>query len=185
MGAGNHQWVNQTAKYVADLIRNVPALRDAAYQFHVYVIGIGAEQFTGGSESVDVGDRCTACRFGAFCIENLEDELPRRMRPCLRKNETPIQIDLAVSRWCFRHLCDPAGTLQQVHNMLRGWFLMDGFLVDTKDDDNDNDDESPLTTNWNRNMTQLMLTLEPHSLLTHYYDCTRSLNHFAMTKNTQ
>lgn len=48
----------------------------------------------------------------------------------------PKKIDLALSRWCFRHLVDPMGTFVQAFNLLRpktGLIIMDGFFWEQAD----------------------------------------------------
>ena len=121
IGAGNFSWSIGLAEFL-----NKENLREEA-TYHI--IGINGEtHFERNSafkEGIVKDGNCIRYQFGSFKIEELIEEL--------RKKDLNLldSIDLIVSRWTFKHLADPVGTLLQACNLLRpkGIFLCDGIFT--------------------------------------------------------
>ncbi len=162
IGAGNFQW----SKGLADFLDKQT---DLPKDIKVHIIGIRGEKHLG--QRIIETDRCKIYNLGAFKIE----ELFRKLKKEEGLPDLEGKIDLAVSRWTFRHLADPTGTFVQVFNLLRpktGFLLMDGFYLDVNDS---------INTDGNINMTRLFLDTKA-PFLTRFYGDTRSLNHFMLRR---
>ncbi len=115
VGAGNFQLGDSLAQTLK-LSDEIPL------GMHVNIIGIRGESYY-GEDMVTMGP-ITLYKFGAFKIENLEEEFNHRNLNLRGK------IDFIVSRWSMRHLVDPLGTWVQLYDLLRpklGVMLMDWF----------------------------------------------------------
>ncbi len=168
VGAGNFQWINGLASY---LNRKTDLPKD----IKVHIIGIRGEKHTG--EKIVEAGRCKIYFLGAFKIEELKEQFEEQGLDLNNK------IDLAISRWCFRHLVDPVGTFAQTYNLLRpkaGFLLMDGFTFfheNQKLHEDRRDDEDA----FNYNMAQLFLDTQAPFLTKYFYE-NYSLNHFILRK---
>ncbi len=116
IGAENFQW----GRGIADFINTQ---NDLPKDIKVNIISIRGEK--------NLGDRiieegcCRLYELGAFKIEEMIERFKKEGLFLEKK------VDLAISRWCFRHLADPVGTFVQAFNLLRpkkGLLLMDGFV---------------------------------------------------------
>ncbi len=161
IGCGNFQWSQGLADYIN-------AQTDLPKDIKVHIIGIRGESYLG--DRVVETDRCKLYNLGAFKIEELFAKFKEEGLDLENK------IDLAVSRWTFRHLVDPVGTLLQLGRLLRpqtGIAALDGFYFTNQEKDRLDDQ--------NRRLTQLFLdTRAP--FLTRYYDEQYSLNQFLLRK---
>lgn len=122
IGAGNFSWGDALARFIETQV-DFP-------QVKVHIISVIGERYS-GEQAIET-DRCKIYRLGAFKVEELFEEFKKYGFNLEGK------IDLAISRWCFRHLVDPVGTFVQLYNLLRpetGFFLTDGFAFYLEDDD--------------------------------------------------
>jgi ankyrin repeat protein len=162
IGAGNYQWSQGLADFIDQQT-------DLPNDIKLHIIGVRGESYL-GNRAIETA-RCKIYYLGAFKIEELFAEFKKQNLDIENK------VDLAVSRWCFRHLADPVGTFQQTYNLLRpetGFFLLDGFfLLHEKEHMEDQDH--------NVQMTQLLLDTKA-PFLTNFFDGTRSLNHFILQR---
>jgi len=116
IGAGNFQWSNDLAESL-----NRSKIRPGA-TYHI--IGLRGEKYKEAEIRKD--GNCIVYSFGAFKIEQLNQELKRRNIDITNK------VSLIVSRWTFKHLADPVGTLLQACNLLtpnHGILLCDGLYT--------------------------------------------------------
>ncbi|MBS0651574.1 MAG: ankyrin repeat domain-containing protein [Verrucomicrobia bacterium] len=162
LGAGDFAWSKWMAAFL-DKQEDLPK------DIKVHIIGIRGENNL--DEEVVETDRCKIYNLGAFKVEELFEQFKQRGLNFENK------IDLAVSRWCFRHLADPVGTTVQVYNLLRphtGYLCLDGFFFLCND-------ETFMKVNSNIRMTRLFLDMKA-PFLTAYNGGVRSLNHFIMRR---
>lgn len=161
IGSGNSQWSEGLVKYLEKQT-------DLRQDIKVHIISLQGEN-NKNSKVVELGI-CKIHNLGTFKIEELSSQFKELGM------DMENQVDLIVSRWCFRHLADPVGTFTQAYNLLRpgGFILLDGFLFLNQNDD--------LNKNGNIRMTQLFFDTKA-PFLTLFYDCMRSLNHFILQKH--
>lgn len=160
IGAGNFQW----GKSLADFLSKLEGIPENV-TFHI--VSLRGETYTGEKE--ETLGQCKLYNFGAFKIEEIEDELEKFKLPL------HLRVDFAVSRWCFRHFVDPVGTFGQVYNLLRenGILAIDGFYFESK------------KNVWpNSEMIGLFLDTEAPFLVQNF-DGNRSLNRFLLKKPDQ
>lgn len=164
IGAGDYQWGRSLAEYLNKK-------KDIPEDVKIHIIGIRGE--TNLDRAVTELGQCMLYEFGQFQIEAIVDEFQRRGLQLTNK------VDLAVSRWCFRHLVDPVGTFAQVYDLLRpktGYLLLDGFYFL-----HENENMSDKSLYFNGRMIRLFLeTGAP--FLTRRHDDNRSLDHFILNK---
>ncbi len=116
IGAGDFQWGHGLAAFI-------DAQTDLPNDISVHIIGVKGEAYL--EEKVITTKRCIIHKLGAFKIEELFASFIETGL------EVESNVDLIVSRWCFRHLADPVGTFAQAYNLLRpgsGYLLIDGFF---------------------------------------------------------
>ncbi len=109
IGAAEFQWANNLADYLDEESCFPKGVK-------IHIISVRGERYSG--ISVERTKRCILSYLGKVKVE----EIFHRFRD--------LKFDLVVSRWCFRHLVDPLGTVLQVYNLLfpgSGIFLLDGF----------------------------------------------------------
>jgi hypothetical protein len=158
IGSGNFELIRGLGEYIEQEVAVPEGSR-------VHILGVRGEPYDGRSK-IDYSK--TSLHFlGKFKIENLTKEF-------LEKGfDIAGKVDLIVSRWCFRHLVDPVGTLIQAYHLLEpdhGYLATDGFLFLAGDQDH-------LGNDGNRRMVQLMLDMQV-PFLTKDWSIDRSLNHF-------
>ncbi len=116
IGAGDFQWIQSMAKFLN-------AQKDLPRDIRIHIIGVRGEK--NSTETPFEEGLCQIYSLGSFKIEDLTDQLKER------NLELSGKIDLAVSRFSFRHLADPVGTFVQTYDLLRpktGHLLIDGFF---------------------------------------------------------
>ncbi len=176
VGAGNFQWLDAFTKF----INSQPDLPD---DIRVHIFGVRGESYY-GDEITKIG-RCELHKLGAFTIEEMEDEFPKR-------GYKGVQglFDLIFTKWCVRHVNDAPGTYVQLVNHLRpanslpqrttGFLLMDGFFLL-----HEHDSFESVVKNHEDNIRLTTLLLDTQMpVLIQRYDGGRSLNHFILQRPT-
>jgi ankyrin repeat protein/SAM-dependent methyltransferase len=161
IGAGNFQ----LSQAIADFIEKET---DLPKDIKVHIIGVRGESYWG--ERVVETDRCKIYNMGAFKVEEIFAKFKEQGLDLENK------VDIAISRWCFRHLNDPVGTFQQVYNLLRprtGYFLLDGFFFLRN--------QERMDDQFNKSMTQLLLDTKA-PFLAQYHNDMHSLNRFILRR---
>lgn len=125
IGAGDFQWGDSLAK-------NINELLDIPEDVKINIISTRAEGYE-GEEDTTVG-KCRVFKLGNFKAENMEKEEEKFKNKYFSLINN---VDVIVSQWCFRHLVDPVGTLQQTYSLLKpntGLFIGDGFFYGFEED---------------------------------------------------
>lgn len=165
IGAGEFQW----GKAMADFIEKDP---DLPKDITVKILNLRAES---NPDNLYIKtDRCEIYNYGAFKSEDLLKELSKN------GHHLEDEVDLVVSRWCFRHLADPVGTFVQTVQLLRpgsGVFLGDGFIFLYEN-------EKLGEADHNEHLTRLMLDSKSPFLMLKHDEC-RSLNQFVLKRLNQ
>lgn len=163
IGAGNFQWVQNLAAFL-DKQTDLPK------DIKINIIGIRGESYF-GNRLIET-DRCKIYSLGAFKVEEIFSQLKEKGFDLENK------ADLAITRWCFRHLADPVGTFQQTYQLLRpesGFFLLDGFYFLT------NENHLDEVKSHDRKMTRLILDTKAPFLTLRVNDG-HALNHFVLKR---
>ncbi len=161
IGAGNFQWNQAVAEFIE-------AQNDLPKDIKVHIIGIRGER----GRHVYETDRCKIYNLGAFKVEELFAKFKEEGLDLVGK------LDIVISRWCFRHLNDPVGTLQQIFNLLRpktGYLILDGFIFLR------NEESMNGGIDFNHSMTQLLIDMKI-PFLTQSIQLMRSLNQFIIRR---
>jgi SAM-dependent methyltransferase len=176
IGAGNFQCASHLAAFVN-------SLKGLAPDITIHIISTRAE----GDESTDpkkeISPRAVVIKSGRCIQYNCINFNVEKCSTELDKLGMHIEgrVDLALSRWCLRHLADPTGAFSQVFNLLRpqtGTFIFDGFFLLHEGDSCKSylDSEMP-----NSHMVQLMLDTGAPFLMQPWSDG-RSLNRFVLKR---
>jgi len=170
VGAGSFWW----GKALACFINELEGMRKDI-TFHI--VSVRAEKNV--DAPIVKSGQCINYNLGSFKVEELKNSLAHFIL-------LEGQVDLIVSRWCFRHLVDPVGTFVQTYQLLRpktGFLLMDGFLFDPKNDENrlQGDDRYHIIPSFNYEMSQLLLDTQAPFLMTHW-STELSLNRFVLRR---
>lgn len=165
IGCGNFQWCVGLSAFIE-------TQNDLPKDITVHIFGVRGESYRG--ERVVETDRCKIYLLGAFKVEELFTEFKKQ------GFDLENNVDLTVTRWCFRHLVDPVGTLARTYNLLRphtGLFLFDGFFFLLENTQMNG-------ISGNRLMTQLILDTKA-SFLTKDHGDNKSLNHFILQRRDE
>jgi SAM-dependent methyltransferase len=167
IGAGKFQWGNSLAE-------NINNFSDIPNDVKVHIIGVRGEQFQ-GPEYSNIG-KCHIYKFGKFNIENLETSFKSKGL------ELNGKIDGIFTRWCFRHLVDPVGTLQQAYDLLKikGLFFGDGFFYGLK---GKHEQHETIIKAGIKNMAKLLLDMKVQFLIEPYI-LNHALHRFVFRKDT-
>lgn len=177
LGSGNYAWVD----HLATKVNNFTDIPD---DITVNIIGVGAEGYAGPELVVD--GKCNIFKIGQCNIEKLEEELPSRK--IFKENNINLvgQFDAMFTRWCMRHLVDPAGLIPQIGTFLKsgtGLFFGDGFFYGLEGlDDYYGLNGRTLEVNPYNTFTMLLLDLKVPFLI-YPYDGSASLNQFVFRKD--
>jgi|GEM_PF-2468413 len=159
IGCGNFQWGTGLAKHF-------DKLTDLPRPIKVHIINVRGEQHLG--ERVTLTSRCALYKLGAFKIEELFEQFKANGL------ELENKVDLAVSRFTFRHLADPVGTFTQTYDLLRpgsGILSIDGFFMLDQ-----TDSEHITRYDYNKKMIQLFADTKARFIY-RYFEHARSLSH--------
>jgi len=116
IGAGNFQ----LGETIEDFINKQ---NDLPPDITVYIISMRGEAYFG--EPIIISKRCKHYKLGCFKIEEITKELEER-----RGLKVKNKIDVATSRLCMTHVCDPLALFAQIHDDLlsgSGILCMDQF----------------------------------------------------------
>lgn len=166
IGAGNFEW----GDHLAGIINEFTGIAD---DVKVNIIGVRGEQYNG--EKFTTVGKCNIFKLGQFKIENLEEAFKKINLDLTDK------IDCIYTRWTFRHLVDPVGTLEQAYNLLKpktGLFFGDGFFYSL----NGQSAKDILTNARFDNITRLLLDMKVQFLI-EPHDSTRAINRFVFKRN--
>jgi hypothetical protein len=173
VGAGNFQWSKGLATFIDEQTDILEGVR-------VHIIGIRGENYSKDfKDRIVETKRCKVYSLGAFKVEEIFAQFKDLIGELGFDLEN--EVDLAVSRWCSRHLVDPVGTFLQIYQLLRpqtGFFLLDGFWFLLQNTSLEQD----LSCDFR--MTQLLLDAKI-PFLTRFFNEAGSLSHFALQRRDE
>ena len=118
IGCGDGSWGKNCFEFIKSQIEQGLLPSDA----RVHIVNLAGEPYP--DEILKEG-RHILYQYGAFKIENIEEEFKKR------NIFQGIKFDFIITQMCFRHLVDPVGTFEQVYNLLtlNGFLFIDKFFI--------------------------------------------------------